>query len=135
MIFSIIFFSRSIFKLGKIAVVRYMNHIRLYYDVAAFIIANGALIFWMYRGYDIFYSEANDCDNYDSTAFFNSIMFMVLFVGYLIGFVYLMVLLTLPCLYFMIRDQAETTRLNSGGAARSQVPMILASLSRTQYDP
>jgi hypothetical protein len=89
----------------------------------------------MYRGFDMFYSEANDCDNYDSTAFFNSIMFMVLFIGYLIGFVYLMVLLTLPCLYFMIREQAETTRLNSGGVGRSQVPMILASLSRTQYDP
>ncbi len=79
----------------------------------------------------MFYSDANDCDNYDSTAFFNSIMFMVLFIGYLIGFVYLMVLLTLPCLYFMIREQAETTRLNSGGVGRSQVPMILASLSRT----
>jgi len=88
-----------------------MNELRLYYDILAFCIANGALIYWMYRGYDIFYSDANDCDNYDSTAFFNSIMFMVLFVGYLIGFVYLMVLLTLPCLYFMIREQAETNRL------------------------
>jgi len=115
--------------------VRYLNAIRLYYDIAAFIIANGILIYWMYRGFDMFYSDANDCDNYDSTAFFNSIMFMVLFIGYLIGFVYLMVLLTLLCLYFMIREQAETTRLNSGGVGRSQVPMILASLSRTQYDP
>lgn len=117
--------------MGKIAVVRYLNSIRLYYDIGAFIIANGILVYWFYRGFDMFYSDANDCDNYDSTAFFNSIMFVILFIGYMIGFVYLMVFLTLPCLYFMIREQAETTRMNSGGAARSQVPMILASLSRT----
>lgn len=129
MIFSIIFFSRSIFQLGKIAVVRYFNEYHLYYDVIAFTIANGSLIYWLYHGYDIFYSDQNDCDNFDSTAFFNSIMFMILFVGYLICFVYFMILLTLPCLYFMVREQAETTRLQSGGAARSQVPMILAQLS------
>ena len=121
--------------MGKIAVVRYLNDIRLWYDIAAFIIANGSLIYWLYVGFDIYYSDANNCDNYDSTAFFNSIMFMVLFIAYMIGFVYLMVFLTLPCLYFMVRDQAETTRLNSGGVGRSQVPMVLASLTRTQYDP
>lgn len=104
MTFSIIFFSRSVFKLGKMGVVRLANSWRLYYDIAAFVIANGILIFWMYRGYDIFYSDANDCDNFDSTAIFNSIMFMVLFIGYMIGFIYLMIFLTLPCLYFMIRE-------------------------------
>lgn len=119
MYFSIIYFSRSVFQLGKIGVVRYLRDWRLPYDIAAFVIANGILVYWMYRGFDMFYSEANDCDSFDSTAFFNSIMFMVLFIGYLIGFVYLMVLLTLPCLYFMIREQAETTRLNSGGVGRS----------------
>ena len=75
---------------------------------------------WMYYGYDIFYSEKNDCDNLtDSLAFLNSIMFVILFIGYFMGFVYLMLLCTVPCLYLMIRDQAESNRVRAGGIGQS----------------
>jgi hypothetical protein len=77
------------------------------------------MIGWMYYGYNIFYSEKNDCDNYDDTAFLNSIMFVILFIGYFLGFVYLMVLMTVPCLYLLIRDQAENNRIRAGGVGQS----------------
>jgi len=94
------------------------------------------MIAWMIYGYTIFYSDKNNCDDRSEVmAFLNSIMFVILFVGYFIMFTYLMLLCTLPCLYFMIRDQAESNRLRTGGVGQSQVPMILSSLSRTQYNP
>ena len=114
---------------------RHYNRYRLHYDIAAFIIANGSMAAWLYWGYDIFYSDKNDCDNFDSTAFLNSLMFVILFLGYFLCFVYLMILFTLPCLYMAIRDQAEANRIQSGGVVHAQVPMILSSLTRTQYDP
>jgi hypothetical protein len=90
---------------------------------------------WLFYGYDMFYSDKNNCDNFDSTAFLNSLMFVILFIGYFLCFVYLMILFTLPCLYMAIREQAEANRINNGGVIQAQVPMILSSLSRTQYDP
>ena len=83
----------------------------------------------------MFYSDKNDCDNFETTAFLNSLMFVILFLGYFLCFVYLMIFLTLPCLYMAIRDQAESNRIQGGGVGNAQVPMILSSLSRTQYDP
>jgi hypothetical protein len=119
MVFACLYFSRSTFQLIKIWVVKYINQYKLWYDVLAFIICNGAMIGWMYYGYNIFYSEKNDCDNYDDTAFLNSIMFVILFIGYFLGFVYLMVLMTVPCLYLLIRDQAENNRIRAGGVGQS----------------
>ena len=135
MVFSALYFSRSTFQLIKIWVVRHFNQYKLYYDIAAFTLANGAMVAWLYYGYDMFYSDANNCDDITSTSFLNSIMFVILFIGYFMGFVYLMIACTVPCLYLMIREQAEQNRLAAGGVGQAQVPMILASLSRTQYDP
>ena len=135
MVFAGIYFSRSSFQLGKVYVVRYVPAWKLYYDIAAFTIANGVMVIWLYHVYDMFYSDANNCDDVQSTSFLNSVMFVILFIGYFMWFVYLMIACTVPCLYMMIREQAEQNRLQSGGVGQAQVPMILASLSRTQYDP
>lgn len=115
--------------------VHYAREWRLWYDFFAFGLTNGALIVTMYFGFDYFYSEKNDCDNHDSTALLNSLMFVILFVGYFFCFMYFMIACTMPCLYCIVRDQAENNRLRAGGVGQSQVPMILASLSRTQYNP
>lgn len=74
---------------------------------------------WLYYGYDMFYSDKNDCDNVDSTAFLSSLMFVILFLGYFLIFIYLMIMFTVPCLYWAIRDQAETNRLQTGGVAQA----------------
>jgi hypothetical protein len=42
-------------------------------------------------------------------------MFVILFIAYFLGFMYLMILCTLPCLYMMMREQAENNRLRAGG--------------------
>jgi hypothetical protein len=117
--FFFLYFSRSWYQLAKIYVLRHYNRYKLHYDVTAFILANGSMACWLYWGYDIFYSDKNDCDNYDSTAFLNSLMFVILFMGYFLCFVYLMILFTLPCLYMAIRDQAESNRLQNGGVVQA----------------
>ena len=115
----------------KLWVLRNYSRYKLYYDVTAFILANGSMAIWLFYGYDMFYSDKNNCDNFDSTAFLNSLMFVILFIGYFLTFIYLMILFTLPCLYMAIREQAEANRLNNGGVMHAQVPLILSSLSRT----
>lgn len=104
MVFAALYFSRSFFQLMKIYVVRYANPYKLYYDIGAFTIANGAMVIWLYHGYDMFYSDANNCDDIPATSFLNSVMFVILFIGYFMGFVYLMIACTVPCLYMMIRE-------------------------------
>lgn len=103
----------------KIWVIRNYYSYKFYYDCAAFILANGSMAFWLFYGYDMFYSDQNNCDNFDSTAFLNSLMFVILFIGYFLCFVYLMILFTLPCLYMAIREQAETNRVNAGGVVQA----------------
>lgn len=87
-------------------------------------------------GYIIFFSEANNCDAVSDTAFLNSIMFVILFVGYIFIFIYMMLLCTLPCV-FMFNPEAREPQ-NEGTRPTqqpSQIPAILASLSKTHYDP
>jgi hypothetical protein len=102
--FFILYFSRSSFQMVKIWIVRNYPSIKFYYDVGAFILANGTMAVWLFYGYDMFYGDLNNCDNFDSTAFLNSLMFVILFIGYFLCFVYLMILFTLPCLYMAIRE-------------------------------
>ena len=93
---------------------------------------------WLIYGYVLFYSDANNCDSKIDTAFLNSMMFVILFIGYILMFVYLMLLCTVPCLYAFVRDSAQSGgRQFAGGTtlANAQVPSILASLTRVQYDP
>jgi hypothetical protein len=88
---------------------------KFHYNCFAFVICNGAMAICLIYGYSLYYSDSNNCDDLASTAFLSSVMFIILFIGYMLGFVYLMLLCTVPCLYVMIRDQAEQTRLNAGG--------------------
>ena len=60
--FCVLYFSRSTFQLIKIYVIKYYNPWKFYYDCFAFTLCNGAMIIWMYYGYDMFYSDKNDCD-------------------------------------------------------------------------
>lgn len=90
--------------MGKIYVIRYIATWRFYYDITACVLCNGAMLGWIVYGYNIFYSDKNNCDDIPETAFLNSVMFVILFIGYFLGFMYLMILCTLPCLYMMMRE-------------------------------
>ena len=111
--------------------VRHLPAWRFYYDIFAFCVTNGCMLGWIIYGYDIFYGDKNNCDDIPETAFLNSIMFVILFIAYFLGFMYLMIACTMPCLYMMMREQAENNRLRAGGVGQAQVPMILASLPKT----
>jgi hypothetical protein len=100
---------------GKMGFVNYWPQYRCYYDITAFCLANGSMIVCMYYGFDMFYSEKNNCDFVESTALLSSIMFVILFIGYFFCFMYLMIAFAVPCLWCMIRDQAENSRRAAGG--------------------
>ena len=93
----------------------------------------------MIYGYVIYYSDANNCEKVPDTAFLDSLMGVILFGGYMVMFIYLMLLCTLPCVYRMIQDSNQPGRRAGAGAAaassslmvNAQIPGILASLSRT----
>ena len=61
---------------------------------------------WLIYGYVIYYSDKNDCEKYSETSFYDSLMIVILFIGYIMGVVYCMLLCTLPCLYNMLDDGA-----------------------------
>ena len=73
------------------------------------------MAYWLGYGFEIFYSDENNCDNVDSTAFLSSIMFVILFIGYFLIVMYLMILFTFPCVYLAVRDTIDTNRIASGG--------------------
>ena len=143
MVFFIMYFSRSSFQMLKILVLTYFYDYRTWYDIAAFTITNGAICGWLIYGFVLYYSDANDCDKVPDTAFFVSMMFVILFVGYIMIFVYVMMLCTVPCVYMFLRDGAaqrgaaanNNLQGNNRAMAQAQVPGIIASLRRTQYDP
>ena len=106
--FFIIYFTRSTFQVVKIWVLTNFYSYRTCYDFSAFIISNGIMVGWLIYGYILFYSDDNNCDKNMDTAFLNSMMFVILFIGYILMFVYLMLLCTVPCLYTFVRDSAAS---------------------------
>merc|ERR1719453_1428279 len=90
-----------------VLVLTYFYDYRTWYDIAAFTITNGAMCGWIIYGFVLYYSDANDCDKYPDTSFFASMMFVILFIGYIMIFVYLMILCTVPCVYMFLRDGAQ----------------------------
>lgn len=76
------------------------------YDYTACFISNGMMAGWLIYGYVIYYSDKNDCEKYSETSFYDSLMIVILFIGYIMGVVYCMLLCTLPCLYNMLDDGA-----------------------------
>jgi hypothetical protein len=104
--FFIIYFSRSAFQVIKIFVLTHFYGYKTCYDFGAFAISNGIMVGWLIYGYIIFYSDENNCDSKTDTAFLNSMMFVILFIGYILMFVYLMLICTVPCLYAFVRDSA-----------------------------
>ena len=137
MVFFIIYFSRSSWQLVKIWVLTSFYDYRFCYDVTAFTISNDLMLGWLIYGYILFYSDSNNCDKISDTSFLNSLMFVILFIGYIMIFIYCMLLCTVPCLYSFVRESAETQNARAGGVnlINAQVPSILASLRKTQYDP
>ena len=102
--FFVLYFSRSSFQMIKIAVLTHAYEWRTVYDVCAFTVTNGCMGGWIVYGFVLYYSDKNDCDKVADTSFFSSVMFVILFIGYILIFIYLVMLCTAPCVYMFIRD-------------------------------
>lgn len=84
-----------------------MYNYRLVYDIFAFTVTNGALVGWIIYGLILYYSDKNNCDKIPDTRFYISLMFIILFLAYILMFIYIMLLCTIPCAYLFVRNQAN----------------------------
>ena len=83
----------------------------MYYDIFAFALTNGAIFGWIIYGFVLYYSEENNCDQSIEMAFFSAMMFVILFIGYIFFFIYVVALCLLPCVYFMRPDRERRERV------------------------
>lgn len=107
MTFFIMYFSKSSFQLIKILVLYNCYAYRTVYDIFAFTVTNGALLGWIIYGLILYNSDKNNCDKIADTRFYISLMFVILFLGYILMFIYLMLICTLPCAYLFLRNNAN----------------------------
>lgn len=127
---------RSLANLLKIYIIRNFYSRRNYYNIMRFAIVDGLIILWLIYGNVLYYSKRNDCEANERTQFLNEFMGCILILGYvMIGF-YLLILCTVPCLYYLLRQQqANNQRIAAaaGHVSQSQVPQILDSLSKVPF--
>ena len=102
------------------------------------VLVDGLLVVWLIYGNKLYYSKANDCASNKRTQFLSELMGCILYVGYLMIFIYFLILCTVPCLFMYVRHIALELNLQNQEAARrrlteSQIPDVLASLSRVPF--
>lgn len=126
---------RSLANLLKIYIIRNFYSRRNYYNIMRFAVADGLIIAWLIYGNVLYYSKRNNCEANERTQFLAEFMGCILIIGYIMMGFYLLILCTLPWLYFLLRRQAAEVQLNAGPghASRSQVPLILDSLSKVPF--
>ena len=104
LVFFIIWLTKSTFNLFKIHVLRNAYESRFTFSATLFIIMNGILVIWLFIGYALYYSDSNDCSSKSNTSFFNTLMFIMLLIGYVVIFIYFLLLCTVPCLYIYVQS-------------------------------
>ena len=136
-VFFALFGLRSFFQLLKIFVIRNFFQYQHVYEIVRLFLIDGILIIWLLYGNSLYYSEQNDCRKNERTRFIVDFMGAILFVGYLLISLYLLLICTVPCLYLYVRHHMNIQmRLQQEAELRrlSQVPQILSSLSRVPFD-
>lgn len=135
LVFFIIWLTKSSFNLAKIYVLRNNYENRFTFTATLFIIMNGILVIWLFVGYALYYSDSNDCSKNPNTAFFNTLMFIMLLIGYVVIFIYFLLICSVPCLYIYVQNQREKERTKDGKLKKAQSNTLIATLSKTSYDP
>ena len=128
--FFVIWLSKSALNLNKIWVMRRYYHNRVSFSVMFFVIMNGLLVIWLFYGYFLYYSPQNDCGNNQDTAFLNSLMFVILIIGYFVITIYFVLLLILPLIYCCIQDYYKKSEED-----REQKSALVSSIQKTSFDP
>lgn len=104
-VFFCIFGLRSFTQLAKIYVIRNFYSSVLYFDLMKLLLIDGFMIAWLAYGNHLYYSPKNNCEANPHTQYLAEFMSCILFIGYLMMAMYLVILVTLPCLYLYIRAQ------------------------------
>ena len=110
LVFFIIWLTKSTFNLFKIYILRNNYESRFTFSATLFIIMNGILVIWLFIGYALYYSDSNDCSHNPNTSFFNTLMFIMLLIGYIVIFIYFLLICTVPCIYIYVQNQREDQR-------------------------
>jgi predicted transglutaminase-like protease len=103
-IFFALFGLRSASQLAKIYVIRHFYQRVMCFDILKMVLIDGFMVAWLIYGNHLYYSPLNNCASNPSTQFANEFMSCILFIGYLMIAMYLLVLFSLPCLYFYVRN-------------------------------
>lgn len=99
-----LFAIRSFTILFKVYIIRNFYSLRGRYELLRIFLIDSIMIAWLVYGNDLYFSKKNDCDKVDGTLFMAEAMGTILFVGYLMMGFYLLLLCTIPCLYWYIRQ-------------------------------
>ena len=102
-IFFIAFGARSLGNLARIYVIKNMRRKVMHYEIFRLLVIDGFLLAWIFYGNKLYYSKENDCEKIKSTKDLGQLMGVLLFIGYLMIGMYLVIMCTFPCLYFYIR--------------------------------
>ena len=97
-----LFAFRSFTILFKIYIIRHFYDLRGRYELVRIFIVDSILIIWLTYGNELYFSDKNDCATKDSTVFMAETMGGILFFGYVMMAFYLLLLCTIPCLYWYI---------------------------------
>jgi hypothetical protein len=87
----------------KIFVIRNFYQYQHAYEITRLVIIDGLLILWLIYGNQLYYSKENDCRANERTRFIIDFMGCIIFIGYLLIGLYLLLICTVPCLYFYMR--------------------------------
>ena len=91
--------------------IRHLYNLRHQYEIARLILEDGLLIAWLIYGNQLYYSKKNDCAENERTQFLSEFMGCILFIGYLMMGLYLLLICTVPCLYLYIRSMTNEWQL------------------------
>ena len=133
LIFFVLWLSKSTFNLFKIITLKNNYEKRMTFSMIFFVIANGILIIWLLVGYSLYYSSSNNCSSSDLSTF-NTVMLVILCIGYIVIFIYFLALCTVPCFYIYVQNKREDEQMNrspKGTLKGSKNKKILATLSKT----
>lgn len=105
-VFFALFALRSFFQLLKICVIKYCYRQRTPFEIIRLVLVDGLLVIWLIYGNKLYYSKENNCAENKRTQFLSELMGCILYVGYLMIFIYFLILCTVPCLFMYVRHIA-----------------------------
>lgn len=118
---------RSLANLLRIYIIRNFYSTRNYFSFMRFVIIDGLIIVWLVYGNMLYYSDKNNCEQNERTAFLDQFMGCILILGYVLMGFYLLVICTLPCLYFLMQRERAAFQLDAhaGPMNQNQITQIL----------